>query len=87
MQNITAVFLPRLENQLLRKFCAAAGYGWDYPDSEYRDVPLCFPEVLCLRLLLMVLTSSHFALNPAGADSLLVGIAFMCSCLTITASG
>ncbi|CAL8329010.1 unnamed protein product [Arctogadus glacialis] len=56
----------RLENQLLRKFCAAAGYGWDYPDSEYRDVPLCFPEVLCLRLLLMVLTSSHFALNPAG---------------------
>ncbi|CAL8346308.1 unnamed protein product [Lota lota] len=56
----------RLENQLLRKFCAAAGYGWDYPDSEYRDVPLCVPEILCLRVLLMVLTSSHFALNPAG---------------------
>ena len=69
MQNVTAVFLPRLDNQLLRKFCAAAGYGWDYPDSEYRDVPLCFPEVLCLRLLLMVLTSSHFALNPAGAET------------------
>ncbi|TWW60720.1 hypothetical protein D4764_05G0008100 [Takifugu flavidus] len=43
----------RLDTRLLRRFCSAAGYGWDYPDSEFRDLPLCFPEFLCSRLLLM----------------------------------
>ncbi|XP_044054127.1 uncharacterized protein si:ch211-12e13.1 [Siniperca chuatsi] len=56
----------RLEIQLLRRFCSAAGYGWDYPDSEYRDIPLCFPEFLCGRLLLMVLTDEKLRLSPAG---------------------
>ncbi|CAG5919747.1 unnamed protein product [Menidia menidia] len=36
----------RLDASLLRRFCSVAGYGWDYPDSEHRDVPLCFPESL-----------------------------------------
>ncbi|XP_029296567.1 uncharacterized protein LOC115014060 [Cottoperca gobio] len=56
----------RLQTPLLRRFCSAAGYGWDYPDTEYRDVPLCFPEVLCRRLLLMALTDHNFQLSPAG---------------------
>lgn len=56
----------RLETPLLRRFCRAGGYGWDYPDSEYRDIPLCFPELLCLRLLLMVLSDGNFRLCPAG---------------------
>ncbi|XP_068422411.1 uncharacterized protein si:ch211-12e13.1 [Clinocottus analis] len=56
----------RLETPLLRSFCSAAGYGWDYPDTEYRDIPMCFPEILCRRLLLMVLTDEHFRLSPAG---------------------
>ncbi|XP_041643799.1 uncharacterized protein si:ch211-12e13.1 [Cheilinus undulatus] len=56
----------RLETSLLRRFCRAAGYGWDYPDSEYRDTPLCFPEFLCRKLLLMVLTDGRFRLSPAG---------------------
>ncbi|KAI4798665.1 hypothetical protein KUCAC02_020575 [Chaenocephalus aceratus] len=56
----------RLHTPLLRSFCGAAGYGWDYPDSDYRDVPLCFPEVLCRRLLLTLITDQHFRLSPAG---------------------
>ncbi|XP_071378174.1 uncharacterized protein [Centroberyx affinis] len=56
----------RLETPLLRRFCSASGYGWDYPDSEYRDIPLCFPELLCLRLMLMVLSADSFRLSPAG---------------------
>ncbi|XP_074493308.1 uncharacterized protein LOC141768817 isoform X1 [Sebastes fasciatus] len=56
----------RLETPLLRRFCSAAGYGWDYPDTEYRDIPLCFPEILCRRLLLMALTDENFRLSPAG---------------------
>lgn len=56
----------RLETPLLRRFCSAAGYGWDYPDSEYRDIPLCFPEFLCRRLLLILLTDHKFMLSPAG---------------------
>ncbi|XP_056274301.1 uncharacterized protein si:ch211-12e13.1 isoform X2 [Pseudoliparis swirei] len=56
----------RLDTPLLRRFCSAAGYGWDYPDTEYRDIPMCFPETLCRRLLLMVLTDAHFRLSPAG---------------------
>ncbi|XP_042343470.1 uncharacterized protein si:ch211-12e13.1 [Plectropomus leopardus] len=56
----------RLETPLLRRFSSAAGYGWDYPDTEYRDIPLCFPEILCRRLLLMSLTDKNFSLSPAG---------------------
>ncbi|XP_045892084.1 uncharacterized protein si:ch211-12e13.1 isoform X2 [Micropterus dolomieu] len=56
----------RLETLLLRRFCSAAGYGWDYPDSEYRDIPLCFPEFMCRRLLLILLTDENFRLSPAG---------------------
>nr|XP_043881124.1 uncharacterized protein si:ch211-12e13.1 isoform X1 [Solea senegalensis] len=56
----------RLETATLRRFCTAAGYGWDYPDSEFRDIPLCFPEFLCGRLMLMLLTDDNFRLNPAG---------------------
>ncbi|PWA18382.1 hypothetical protein CCH79_00009888, partial [Gambusia affinis] len=56
----------RLDKTLLRRFCGAAGYGWDYPDTEFRDLPLCFPEVLCSRLMLMLLTDHDFRLSPAG---------------------
>lgn len=56
----------RLDIPVLRRFCSAAGYGWDYPDTEYRDVPLCFPECLFSRLLLMLLTDDNFSLSPAG---------------------
>lgn len=56
----------RFEVSLLRSFCSAAGYGWDYPDTEYRDTTLCFPEFLCHRLLLMVLTDGNFRLSPKG---------------------
>lgn len=56
----------RLDALLLRRFCSVAGYGWDYPDSEYRDVPLCFPEALCFKLLLTLLTDRNFKLSPAG---------------------
>ncbi|XP_076587797.1 uncharacterized protein LOC143321376 [Chaetodon auriga] len=56
----------RLETPLLRRFCSAVGYGWDYPDTDFKDVPLCFPEFLCRRLLLMVLTDKDFRLSPAG---------------------
>lgn len=59
----------RLEVPALRRFCGAAGYGQDYPDSEFRDIPLCFPECLCCRLLLMVLTDQNFRLSPAGETS------------------
>ncbi|GAA6226584.1 uncharacterized protein LOC108878046 [Lates japonicus] len=63
---VYTVLKCRLETPMLRRFCGAGGYGWDYPDTEYRDIPLCFPEFLCSRLLLMVLTDENFRLNPAG---------------------
>uniref|UniRef100_A0A8C5H8I8 6-pyruvoyl tetrahydrobiopterin synthase n=1 Tax=Gouania willdenowi TaxID=441366 RepID=A0A8C5H8I8_GOUWI len=56
----------RLETHALRQFCGAAGYGADYPDSEYRDIPLCFPEVLCCRLMLLALTHDDFRLRVFG---------------------
>ncbi|XP_041854634.1 uncharacterized protein si:ch211-12e13.1 isoform X2 [Melanotaenia boesemani] len=56
----------RLESSLMRRFCCAAGYGWDYPDTDFRDIPLCFPEILCCKLLLMLLTDGNFRLSPAG---------------------
>ncbi|XP_039659139.1 uncharacterized protein si:ch211-12e13.1 isoform X3 [Perca fluviatilis] len=65
-QVVYTVLNCRLETSVLRRFCSAAGYGWDYPDTEYRDIPLCFPEILCRRLLLMVLTDENFRLSPAG---------------------
>ncbi|KAJ0067851.1 hypothetical protein NL108_011092, partial [Boleophthalmus pectinirostris] len=54
-----------LDMHLLRRFCSVAGYGWDYPDTEYRDIPLCFPETMCFKLLLMILTDKNFKLSPA----------------------
>ncbi|XP_036954889.1 uncharacterized protein si:ch211-12e13.1 [Acanthopagrus latus] len=65
-QVVYTVLNCRLETPLLRRFCTAAGYGWDYPDTECRDTPLCFPEFLCRRLLLMLLTDRDFRLSPAG---------------------
>lgn len=56
----------RLDALELRRFCDVSGYGWDYPDSEYRDIPLCFPEALCFKLLLTLLTDTNFRLSPAG---------------------
>lgn len=67
----------RLDTRLLRRFCSAAGYGWDYPDSEFRDLPLCFPEFLCSRLLLMVLTDGQFGLSPAG-QSIMQSLLSLC---------
>lgn len=57
---------PRLQCPLLRSYCSATGYGWDYPDSEFRDVPLGFLLFLSRKLLLMVLTDSCFRLRPTG---------------------
>ncbi|KAG5281057.1 hypothetical protein AALO_G00066960 [Alosa alosa] len=58
-----------LEVDDVRWYCWAAGYGWDYPDSVFRDIPLCFCDVLCCRLLAMVISSDDFRLNPQGADA------------------
>ncbi|XP_061674117.1 uncharacterized protein si:ch211-12e13.1 isoform X1 [Syngnathoides biaculeatus] len=63
---VYAVHNCRLSTVLLRRYCSAAGYGWDYPDSEYRGVPLCFPEVMCRTLLLMAITDHNFRLSPVG---------------------
>lgn len=63
---IYTVLNCRLDHHLLRSFCTAAGYGWDYPDSEYRDIPLCFPETLFVKPLLMLLTDGNFRLSPTG---------------------
>ncbi|XP_034452516.1 uncharacterized protein si:ch211-12e13.1 [Hippoglossus hippoglossus] len=63
---VFTVLQYRLDPVTLRRFCSAGGYGWDYPDTEYRDIPLCFPDFLCGRLLLMVLTDPSFRLSPAG---------------------
>ncbi|KAL0979640.1 hypothetical protein UPYG_G00187610 [Umbra pygmaea] len=60
------LFNCRFKMGLLRRFCSAAGYGWDYPDSEFRDIPLCYPETLCLWLLLMVISAEKFRLSPLG---------------------
>ncbi|XP_076126644.1 uncharacterized protein LOC143106284 isoform X1 [Alosa pseudoharengus] len=50
----------------VRWYCWAAEYGWDYPDSVFRDIPLCFCDVLCCRLLAMVISSDDFRLSPQG---------------------
>ncbi|XP_039515823.1 uncharacterized protein LOC120470346 [Pimephales promelas] len=50
----------------LRRFCSVSGYGWDYPDSDFRDVPMCYPEFLCTRLLTMIVCSERFNLSPLG---------------------
>lgn len=50
----------------LRRFCSVSGYGWDYPDSVFRDVPLCYPEFLFSRLLTMIVCSERFRLSPLG---------------------
>lgn len=56
----------RLKPPLLRSYCSTAGYGWDYPDSEFRDVPLGFPLVLSWKLLLLVLSDFGFRLRATG---------------------
>ncbi|XP_062398820.1 uncharacterized protein si:ch211-12e13.1 [Sardina pilchardus] len=56
----------RLNVDDVRWYCWAAGYGWDYPDSVFRDIPLCFCDVLCCRLLAMVISSHDFRLSPQG---------------------
>ncbi|CAB1321680.1 unnamed protein product, partial [Coregonus sp. 'balchen'] len=37
------IFNCRFNKDLLRRFCSAAGYGWDYPDNEFRDITLYIP--------------------------------------------
>lgn len=50
----------------LRRFCGVVGYGWDYPDSVFRDIPLCYPEFLFRRLITMIVCSEKFRLSPMG---------------------
>lgn len=57
---------PRVQRPLLRSYCNATGYGWDYPDAEFRDIPLGFLLFLSRKLLLMVLTDPCFRLRPTG---------------------
>ncbi len=56
----------RYDAASLRRFCSVSGYGWDYPDSVFRDVPLCYPEFLFNRLLTMIVCSERFRLSPLG---------------------
>ncbi|XP_061907552.1 uncharacterized protein si:ch211-12e13.1 [Entelurus aequoreus] len=56
----------RLDVLLLRRFCQATRYGWDYPDSQYRDIPLCFPVFMCHKLIIMAITDDNFLLSPVG---------------------
>ncbi|KAK7172623.1 hypothetical protein R3I93_002667 [Phoxinus phoxinus] len=56
----------RYDAASLRRFCSVSGYGWDYPDSVFRDVPLCYPELLFTRLLTMIVCSERFKLSPMG---------------------
>ncbi len=56
----------RYDAASLRRFCSVSGYGWDYPDSGFRDVPLCYPEFLFNRLLTMIVCSERFRLSPLG---------------------
>ncbi|CAB1319511.1 unnamed protein product [Coregonus sp. 'balchen'] len=60
------IFNCRFNKDLLRRFCNAAGYGWDYPDIEFRDIPLCYPETLCLRMLDILISDEKFRLSPLG---------------------
>lgn len=59
-------FVCRYDAVSLRRFCSVSGYGWDYPDSVFRDVPLCYPEILFNRLLTMIVCSERFRLSPLG---------------------
>ncbi|KAI1900177.1 hypothetical protein AGOR_G00047320 [Albula goreensis] len=66
-ENVTfTIFNCRMQSKHLRRYCSAFGYGWDYPDSTFRDIPLCYPEVLLFRLLAMVVCSDGFRLSPVG---------------------
>ncbi|XP_056313323.1 uncharacterized protein si:ch211-12e13.1 [Danio aesculapii] len=56
----------RYDGVSLRRFCSVSGYGWDYPDSVFRDLPLCFPEFLFKRLITMIVCSDRFLLSPSG---------------------
>eukprot|EP00063_Salmo_salar_P052132 XP_014026967.1 PREDICTED: uncharacterized protein LOC106585371 isoform X1 [Salmo salar] len=59
-------FSLRFNKDLLRRFCSATGYGWDYPDIEFRDIPLCYPETLCLRIFDILISAEKFRLSPLG---------------------
>ncbi|KAI4900069.1 hypothetical protein NFI96_005224 [Prochilodus magdalenae] len=59
----------RYEAVSLRRYCSIVGYGWDYPDSSFRDVPLLYPQFLCSRLISMTTCSPRFRLSPRGLVS------------------
>ncbi|XP_028852093.1 uncharacterized protein LOC114799529 [Denticeps clupeoides] len=61
-----AVVNCRIDTDHLRQYCSAAGYGWDYPDSAFRDIPLLYPAVLCSRLFATIVSSAGFRLSPLG---------------------
>ncbi|XP_043095519.1 uncharacterized protein si:ch211-12e13.1 isoform X2 [Puntigrus tetrazona] len=61
----------------LRRFCSVSGYDWDYPDSVFRDVPLCYPEFLFSRLLSMIVCSERFRLSPLGLLSVRESLSLM----------
>ncbi|XP_066567142.1 uncharacterized protein LOC136754854 [Amia ocellicauda] len=65
-QDTFTVYNCRLESNELRRYCSAFGYGWDYPDSTFRDIPFCYPEFLFLRLLTMIVCAESFRLSPLG---------------------
>ncbi|KAG9261600.1 hypothetical protein AMEX_G25179 [Astyanax mexicanus] len=56
----------RYEVVSLRRYCSTVGYGWDYPDSTFRDIPLLYPQFLCSRLISMITCSDRFGLSPYG---------------------
>ncbi|KAA0717408.1 hypothetical protein E1301_Tti022373 [Triplophysa tibetana] len=63
---VFALINCRYEVMSLRRFCSVGGYGWDYPDSVFRDIPLCYPEILFRRLITMIVCSEKFKLSPRG---------------------
>ncbi|XP_049326346.1 uncharacterized protein si:ch211-12e13.1 isoform X2 [Astyanax mexicanus] len=56
----------RYEVVSLRRYCSTVGYGWDYPYSTFRDIPLLYPQFLCSRLISMITCSDRFGLSPYG---------------------
>ncbi|TRZ04527.1 hypothetical protein DNTS_014378 [Danionella cerebrum] len=63
---ILSVINCRFDDKSLKSFCAHSGYGWDYPDSDFRDTPLCFPKFLFSKLIAMIQCSERFRLSPSG---------------------
>ncbi|XP_066513898.1 uncharacterized protein [Hoplias malabaricus] len=56
----------RYEELSLRRYCSTVGYGWDYPDSTFRDIPLFYPQYLCSPLMSILKCSQLFCLSPYG---------------------